>query len=90
MSMDSRGAIKMKAWSVTDDEECLYATIVFAETRGKAKVISIRALGETSSIGSLFVQAGHVYGVIPLCLARCTTRTQQSLCPEGKGEQKGD
>ena len=40
MSMDSRGAIKMKAWSVTDDEECLYATIVFAETRGKAKVIA--------------------------------------------------
>lgn len=32
--------MNMKAWSVTDDEEYMYATIVFAETRGKAKVIA--------------------------------------------------
>lgn len=30
----------MKAWSVTDDEEYLYTTIVFAETRGQARVIA--------------------------------------------------
>lgn len=32
----------MKAWSVTDEDEYMFSTIVFAETRGKARVIAQR------------------------------------------------
>ena len=32
----------MKAYSVTDKRECLFSTIVFAETRGKARMLAQR------------------------------------------------
>ena len=56
--------------------------------RGKTKVISIRALGETSSISFLFVHSAHVYGAITVCLARCTTWTERSLPWRKRGAER--